>query len=63
MVKALILGGLLALAACQTPSGTFCDIAKPIRLSAQAIDAMTDAEVTATLAHNLKGRRLCRWEP
>ena len=63
MVKALIFTGLLALAACQTPSGTFCDIAKPIRLSAQAIDAMTDAEVTATLAHNRKGAKLCGWKP
>lgn len=63
MVKGLILVGLLALTACQTTGGTFCDISRPIRLSAQAIDAMTDAEVTATLAHNLKGRRLCGWKP
>lgn len=63
MVKALILGGLLALAACQTTGGTFCDITRPIRLSAQAIDAMTDTEVTAALAQNRKGQRLCGWKP
>lgn len=63
MGKALILAGVLALAACQTPQGDFCDIAKPIRLSEAVVDAMTDAEVVAALAHNEKGAKLCRWRP
>jgi hypothetical protein len=52
------------LAACTTtPSGSFCDIAKPLRPSASTIDAMTDAEVAAMLAHNRKGAALCKWKP
>jgi len=62
--KALILAGVLALAACTTtPSGSFCDIAKPLRPSASTIDAMTDAEVAAMLAHNRRGQALCKWKP
>ena len=62
-MKALALASLLALAACQTAKGPFCDIAKPVRLSDAAVDALSDAEVAALLAHNEKGRRLCRWRP
>lgn len=62
MVKALILT-LLLLSGCQTVSGSFCDISKPIRLSDVVIDTMTDAEVNAILAHNERGQRLCSWEP
>ena len=51
------------LAACTTTGGTFCDIARPIRLSDQAIAAMSDREVGDALAHNLKGAKLCRWKP
>lgn len=52
------------LSACSvTSKGTFCDIARPIRLSDQAIDAMSDREVQDALAHNLKGQRLCGWRP
>lgn len=61
MVKALTLASMLMLAACQTPQGTFCDIAKPIRLSNETIDAMSDAEVAAALAHNRKGAAMCGW--
>lgn len=63
MVKAMALAALLALTACQTGKGSFCDIARPIRLSDQAIDAMTDAEVEAALSLNEKGRKLCGWKP
>jgi hypothetical protein len=60
----LIVAALLALAACTTtPSGSFCDIAKPLRPSASTIDAMTDAEVAAMLAHNKRGQALCKWKP
>jgi hypothetical protein len=63
MGKALILAGVLALAACTTPSGSFCDIAKPLRPSPAAIDAMTDAEVAAMLRHNKRGQAICNWKP
>ena len=63
MVKALILAGVLALAACTTtPSGSFCDLANPHRPSPAAVDAMTDDEVAKMLTHNLKGQRLCGWK-
>ena len=61
MVKALTLAAMLMLAACQTPQGTFCDIAKPIRLSNETIDAMSDDEVATALAHNRKGAAMCGW--
>jgi Zn-dependent protease with chaperone function len=61
MVRAVLLA--LLLAGCTTARGTFCDIAKPIRLSDATIDAMTDQEVAAALAHNRKGAALCGWKP
>jgi hypothetical protein len=63
MVKAIALASLLALSACQTPSGSFCAIEAPLRPSAAEISAMSDATVAALLAHNLKGQKLCRWKP
>lgn len=60
-VAALLLLALLA--SCQTAKGTFCDIAKPIRLSSAVIDAMSDAEVDQLLAFNRKGEKLCGWRP
>ena len=52
-----------ALTACVTPSGTFCDIAKPIRPSKAEIAQLSDDQVKALLAHNRKGQKLCRWKP
>ena len=63
MVKALTIATLLMLAACTTPSGSFCDISRPLRPSPAAVDVMTDAEVAAMLAHNRRGEALCRWRP
>lgn len=63
MRKALILAALVALTACTTPRGSFCDVSRPIRLSEQAIDALSDEEVRDVLAHNRKGAALCRWRP
>jgi hypothetical protein len=64
MVKVLILAASIALAACQTtPKGSFCDIAKPIRLSGATVDTLTDAEVEKVLAHNSKLQRLCGVKP
>lgn len=58
-----MLACLLAIAACTTTKGSFCEIAKPVRLGSAAIDALSDAEVKAILAHNERGRRLCKWKP
>lgn len=63
MVRALILASMLALPACQTTGGSFCDIASAIRPSQEQIDQMTDAQVNELLAHNEKGQRLCGWKP
>jgi len=63
MVKALTLAALLTLAGCQTAKGTFCDIAKPIRLAPEQVDQLTDDQVAQLLAHNTKGQRLCGWRP
>ena len=63
MVKALMMSAMLALAACTPKGGTFCDIAKPIRVTEQTIAAMSDQEVEAALAHNETGRALCGWQP
>jgi hypothetical protein len=61
MAKALILAALIALSACTTTRGSFCQIAKPIR--PENVDVLTDAEVTQLLAHNEKGQKLCNWNP
>jgi Zn-dependent protease with chaperone function len=63
MAKVLILAAALALAACQTTSGSFCQVSSPIRLSAETVDHLSDQEVAAILAHNEKGAALCRWKP
>lgn len=62
MVKVLAVTAMMALAACQTTGGSFCDISKPIRLTEATIDALSDAEVEEALAHNLKGQALCKWK-
>lgn len=63
MVKVIFLSALLALAACQTTAGDFCDIARPQRPSAAEIEAMPDARVAEVLAHNRKGQAMCGWRP
>ena len=68
MVKTLSLAALFAafvnLTACTTtPRGSFCSISEPIRLSDATVASLTDAEVERVLAHNEKGRKLCRWSP
>lgn len=59
----LLIATLALLAGCQTPSGSFCAISHPMRLSQQAIAALSDAEVATILAHNEKGQKLCGWKP
>ncbi|UVK37625.1 hypothetical protein LHFGNBLO_004688 [Mesorhizobium sp. AR10] len=53
----------IALAGCTTATGGFCAVSSPLRLSTKAVDAISDAEVRALLAHNRKGQKLCGWRP
>lgn len=60
MIRVLFLCAFLA--GCQTPQAGFCSVAEPIRLSPEAIAAMSDSEVKTALAHNRLGSRLCGWK-
>ncbi|TGS86736.1 hypothetical protein EN817_17695 [Mesorhizobium sp. M3A.F.Ca.ET.174.01.1.1] len=64
MGKVIALGILLllALAGCTAARGSFCDVSTPARLSAAAVDQLTDAQARALLAHNRKGQKLCGWK-
>ncbi|TGQ41348.1 hypothetical protein [Mesorhizobium sp. M00.F.Ca.ET.216.01.1.1] len=53
----------VTLAGCTAAGGSFCAVSSPPRLSATAIDALSDAEARALLAHNRKGEKLCGWRP
>ncbi|MBZ9736116.1 hypothetical protein LB534_21560 [Mesorhizobium sp. CA18] len=64
MGKGLIVAAIVAaLAGCATAKGSFCAVASPMRLSASAVDALSDREARAQLAHNRKGEKLCGWRP
>ncbi|MBN9549173.1 MAG: hypothetical protein J0H31_09915 [Alphaproteobacteria bacterium] len=64
MGKGLIVAAIAAaLAGCATAKGGFCAVASPMRLSAGAVDALSDQEARALLAHNRKGEKLCGWRP
>lgn len=52
-----------ALAGCTTVKGSFCAVSTPLRLSVGTVDALSDAEARALLAHNRKGVKLCGWRP
>ncbi|BAV46399.1 Uncharacterized protein MLTONO_1496 [Mesorhizobium loti] len=54
---------MAAMVGCTTVKGGFCAVSSPLRLSAAAVDALSDAEVKALLAHNRKGEKLCGWKP
>jgi len=60
---ALVATLAFGLSGCTTATGSFCAISSPLRLSAKAVDALSDAEARALLAHNRKGQRLCGWRP
>jgi len=53
----------LVLVSCQTPQGSFCDLAKPIRLTPEQIDQLTDDQVRQYLGHNTRGQKMCGWKP
>ncbi len=61
MVRVIALA--LVLAGCTTTAGSYCQISKPIRLSVETIDHLSDAEVAAILESNEKGRKICGWHP
>jgi hypothetical protein len=64
MGKRLIVAAFAGvLAGCTTAKGGFCAIATPTRLSAGAVEALSDQEARALLAHNRKGEKLCGWRP
>lgn len=64
MGKGLMLMAVLAtMSGCTTVKGGFCAVSSPLRLSAAGVDALSDAEVKALLAHNRKGEKLCGWKP
>jgi hypothetical protein len=63
VVKAIALAALIALAGCQTNSGSFCTVEHPIRPTKAEVATLSDATVAAILAHNEKGQKLCGWRP
>lgn len=63
LIRTCAVFALVAIAGCQTPRGSFCQVSSPIRLSAETVDRMSDAEVAAVLAHNEKLQKLCRVKP
>ena len=62
MVKVITLAVLVVLSACASPQGSFCLVASPLRPSAATLAAMSNQEVSAMLAHNEKGSKLCGWK-
>lgn len=42
--------------------GSFCETARPIRLSAAAVDKLTEEQVKAALSHNEYGQKECGWQ-
>ena len=63
LIHALVAALVIGSAGCTTTKGSFCAVSSPLRLSARAVDALSDAEARALLAHNRKGERLCGWKP
>lgn len=64
MVRITLCAAFLVLAGCATTqtAGSYCDIARPLRLSEKTISVMSDAEVRDVLKHNSVGQRLCHWQ-
>jgi hypothetical protein len=70
VARALMLGGVLSLTLmagqCSTTggrSGAFCDVERPISLSAATIATMKHDELAAAVAHNRQGEHDCGWRP
>jgi hypothetical protein len=54
---------LVGLAGCVTAGGSFCAVEHPIRPTKAEVATLSDASVSAILAHNEKGAKLCGWQP
>jgi hypothetical protein len=63
MGKTITLLAVLALTACTTTRGGFCDLSQPLRPSKAAFEAMSEREIDALLVHNKTGVKLCGWKP
>ncbi|NUR12311.1 MAG: hypothetical protein HOQ20_10790 [Bradyrhizobium sp.] len=63
MGKVTVLALALVLAGCAATKGSFCAVSSPARLSAAAVDHLTDAQARELLAYNRKGQKLCGWKP
>lgn len=62
VARLVFLAGIVLLAGCPA-TGSFCQIARPLRPSGAEIAVMADAQVREVLAHNRKGQELCGWKP
>lgn len=62
VTKAIALAVLVAIAGCTTIGGSFCAVEHPIRLSAEAIAALSDGEVSQVLAQTKRASKLCAWK-
>jgi hypothetical protein len=51
------------LAGCAKTVGDFCDLASPIKPTAEAVAAMSDREKADILKHNEFGEEKCGWTP
>jgi hypothetical protein len=63
VVKVLTILAAAAVAGCATDGGSFCAVEHPIRPTAAEVATLSDASVSAILAHNEKGAKLCGWRP
>lgn len=63
LILALLVLVAFVVAGCTSALGGFCAVSSPLRLSAKAVDALSDQEARALLSHNRKGQKLCGWRP
>lgn len=63
LIIALFLSGCASVPTGGSKGGSFCDNARPIRLTPKAVDALTHEQVTEAAAHNRFGAEACGWTP
>lgn len=51
------------LGGCAKMAGDFCDVARPIKPTADAVAAMSDREKADIIKHNEYGEVTCGWRP
>lgn len=61
-MRAAALLAALALTGC-TDGGAFCDLARPVRLSAETIGTLSEIQAREILTHNRTGAADCGWKP